>query len=72
VSPIASIYHHTLSECDRELHNDSRYDPFHCRPDWFTCSCGRKFVHICDEAEGCFYITVEDYKQAIRRANDTH
>jgi hypothetical protein len=45
--------HRTLRDCDREL---SRQRPQHAQaPDGeiWICPCGRRFEHICDEAEGC-------------------
>lgn len=47
---------HTPADCDRELRADRRHDPNRCdRLPEFDCPCGRTWVHICDEAEGCFY-----------------
>lgn len=60
----------TQHDCDAELRADPRYDPFRCRPDWFKCSCGRRWVHICDEAEGCFYMSAEAYAEAIVAAKE--
>lgn len=48
---------HPIAECDRALRSDPRYSPNHC--DWlpeFDCPCGRVWTHVCDEAEGCFYV----------------
>lgn len=57
----ATTARHGLSECDRLLRVDHRYSPTRCQPDRWTCpGCGRAFVHVCDEAEGCFYAEVEE------------
>lgn len=47
---------HTRADCDKAIRADRRYHPNHC--DWlprFECACGRVWLHVCDEAEGCFY-----------------
>lgn len=44
--------------CDRELHADPSFDPHHCKPEVWTCSCGKRYEHVCDEAEGCFWALV--------------
>lgn len=44
---------HSLRQCERELKNRADYDKFRCRPAVFVCSCGRRWDHVCDEAEGC-------------------
>lgn len=49
LDPPAPVVH----SCDAELKADPSYDMFRCRPVEWTCSCGRSFVHVCDEAEGC-------------------
>ena len=46
---------HPIQVCDRRLKSLPNYDPFRCQPSEFICSCGRHWVHVCDEAEGCFY-----------------
>jgi hypothetical protein len=51
----ADVVQHELAECDRQLRADPAYSPSGCEPAEWTCVCGRKFVHVCDEAEGCFY-----------------
>ena len=45
--------------CDRELRADPAYRPFTCQPVEWQCSCGRRFVHVCDEAEGCTWEAIE-------------
>lgn len=50
---------HPLWACDRELRADPRRDVFRCEPKTWTCSCGRRFEHVCDEAEGCSWVLVE-------------
>jgi hypothetical protein len=52
---LAQTRDHRPADCDRELRASGRLDPSFCLPDSWTCSCGRRYVHICDEAEGCFY-----------------
>ena len=47
-----------VHSCDAELRADRAYDPFRCKPTEWTCSCGKRFVHVCDEAEGCFFEAV--------------
>jgi hypothetical protein len=45
--------HRTFRDCDREL---SRQRPGHAQAqdgEIWTCPCGLRFEHICDEAEGC-------------------
>jgi len=45
--------HRTLRDCDREL---TRHRPNHSQApagEIWTCPCGRRFEHVCDEAEGC-------------------
>jgi hypothetical protein len=44
---------HTVPECERQLLASSAFDRFRCEPPVFTCVCGVRWVHICDEAEGC-------------------
>lgn len=43
-------------DCDAELRASWDFDPFRCEPRSFRCSCGRTFVHVCDEAEGCSWV----------------
>lgn len=50
---------HPLTECDRRLKQQPDYNIFRCTPKTFECSCGRKFSHVCDEAEGCSWVMVE-------------
>lgn len=48
--------HKSLHACDREI---SRRYPGHAQArdgEHWTCSCGRCFVHVCDEAEGCTWV----------------
>lgn len=47
---------HPPAHCDRVLRAFDGYDRFRCQPLRFTCTCGRVWVHVCDEAEGCFYV----------------
>jgi hypothetical protein len=45
--------HKDLRACEREL---LRRYPGHAQArdgERWTCSCGRHFVHLCDEASGC-------------------
>lgn len=63
-----SVARHSITACDRELRADPRFDPFHCTPSEFVCSCGRVWEHVCDEAEGCSYWQVEDFhKLSVQR-----
>lgn len=54
---------HKLATCDRilkreqvesrALSNGRAKDG-----DGWTCTCGRRFVHVCNEAEGCYWVPV--------------
>jgi hypothetical protein len=50
---------HSIFECDRLLQADPTYDRNRCQPEHWTCTCGRKWQHVCDEAEGCCYTQTE-------------
>lgn len=50
---------HPVSSCQERLRSLPSYDPFLCRPSQFICACGRRWVHVCDEAEGCFYAVAD-------------
>lgn len=50
---------HPPRHCDKKLRAFDGYDRHKCEPARFTCTCGRIWVHICDEAEGCFYVLEE-------------
>lgn len=50
---------HRITDCDRELHADPAFDRFRCQPKVWVCSCGRTWVHVCDEAEGCSYFQAD-------------
>lgn len=50
--------HPTLRSCDQEL---SRQYPRQAQAqdgEIWTCTCGRRFEHVCDEAEGCSWSLV--------------
>jgi len=49
------VTQHPIAECDRLLRALPGYDQFRCTPKAFDCSCGRRWVHVCDESEGCWY-----------------
>lgn len=49
---------HTLADCDAELRASAEYNPFRGQPQEWTCSCGRRFEHVEDEAEGDFWAPV--------------
>lgn len=46
---------HSSQDCEKRLLALPNYDRFRCTPKEFICACGRRWVHVCDEAEGCFY-----------------
>lgn len=50
-------------DCEQEL--EKSY-PSHTQAEdgqvW-QCSCGRVWVHICDEAEGCCWVPSEDHTE---------
>lgn len=54
------LAHHKHAECEAVL---ERTYPNHSQAEdgevW-TCECGTVWVHVCDEAEGCFWVAVED------------
>jgi hypothetical protein len=50
---------HPIRVCDRLLRDSPLFDPSHCRPEQFVCICGRTWIHVCDEAEGCSYMEGE-------------
>lgn len=52
--------HHSVRECDRLLRASPGYNAFRCSPRDFACTCGREWRHVCDEAEGCFYVVRVD------------
>lgn len=45
-------------DCERELEGSPEFDRFRCRPEVFDCSCGKRYYHACDEAEGCSWVLV--------------
>lgn len=51
-------YVHMQADCERELKAHPDYDMFRCKPEQFTCSCGRQYTHVCSEPVGCFYLLV--------------
>jgi hypothetical protein len=51
---------HGIATCDRLLRADTNYNANRCTPARWTCECGREWVHVCDEAEGCFYTEEKD------------
>ena len=36
---------------------------------WACPVCGRRWVHVCDEAEGCAWFTAEDFARTYRNRN---
>lgn len=45
-----------IHSCEKEL--ESKY-PGHSQAkdgERWTCSCGKIFEHVCDEAEGCYWV----------------
>ena len=30
--------------------------------DLWQCSCGKVWVHVCDEAEGCYWVETDDHR----------
>lgn len=58
-------YVHGIGECDKRLRSLPNFDPFHCKPPEFICACGRHWEHLCDEAEGCMYWEVTDFKRLM-------
>ncbi len=65
--PGGRIGDHSPADCQRELYAAPDFDRFRCKPESFVCSCGQEWAHVCDEAEGCFYIKVP----IARLAQDT-
>ena len=51
---------HPISACDKRLQSLPNFDRFRCQPPEFICACGRRWVHVCDEAEGCFYALAKE------------
>lgn len=54
----SSIRHHS---CDREIHLNGWAMSGTRQPgDRWTCSCGKIYQHLCDEAEDCCWVEVAD------------
>lgn len=62
-TPDGSDYVHGIRTCDKRLRSLPNFDQCHCQPPAFLCSCGRLWEHLCDEAEGCMYWCVGDFKR---------
>lgn len=60
-----TAYVHGIGECDKRLRALPNFDPFRCKPPEFICACGRHWEHLCDEAEGCMYWEVTDFKRLM-------
>lgn len=45
--------HQTLRDCDRELSRQYPQQAQASDGEIWICPCGRRFEHLCDEAEGC-------------------
>lgn len=47
--------------CDKELRASRFWQPNRCvdGQEW-TCFCGKVYLHVCDEAEGCSWILLQD------------
>jgi len=46
--------------CDAELRASPAFQPNHCEDGaLWTCSCGKVYEHVCDEAEGCLWHEVD-------------
>lgn len=54
--PGGAVKRHPISMCDKLLRRDPSYNANRCQPERWTCECGRRWVHVCDEAEGCSYV----------------
>jgi len=61
---------HGILHCDARLRSLPNYDPFRCQPPEFICACGRRWVHVCDEAEGCSYVEAGVGLQDVTPAAD--
>ena len=48
--------HKTLRDCDQQLTHQYPSQAQAQDGEIWTCSCGRHFEHVCDEAEGCSWI----------------
>lgn len=46
---------HALTECERLLSLAAAFRPRNGRSTLWMCECGRAWVRVCDEAEGCFW-----------------
>lgn len=55
-APPEPFVQHPVTHCDRVLRTSDSFDRFTCNPLRFVCTCGRVWFHVCDEAEGCFYV----------------
>lgn len=56
-----------IHSCDREIRADRWAMSGHRQDgDKWKCSCKRTYVHVCDEAEGCFW-TRETIRPRARR-----
>lgn len=56
---------HPLSECDRLLtaamQRGEVVSNFRAQGgETWTCTCRRVFVHVCDEADGCYWTPAKD------------
>jgi hypothetical protein len=62
---MATVSHHTFPQpqhsCDAEIRATGPSSLIALDGDLWACSCGRLWVHICDEAEGCYWVPAESY-----------
>jgi hypothetical protein len=47
---------HGILHCEARLRSLPNFDQHRCQPPEFICACGRRWVHVCNEAEGCSYV----------------
>ena len=54
------LFPHTGHDCEKEL--ETLY-PNHAQAndgERWTCTCGKEWIHLCDEAEGCVWIEISE------------
>lgn len=69
-APVAasSKIHKTIAECDKELTTSGPSGGRAVDGERWTCSCGRVFAHVCDEAQGCSWDLVRAPRVARSRS----
>lgn len=53
--PAPPMADHTLRDCEKAAPPGFLLSPVRQNGERWTCSCGRAWKHVCDEAEGCYW-----------------